>query len=251
MLLAAVAAWALLAKVIPPLYDYGPPGATRLRAPVGLWNQLALLGDIALPLALWRRRLSGTLLAYLWLVALVLTYSRGGLATAAVVVTAYLVLADDRLDRGAALVAAAVPAAIVAGVAFALPGITNDAQSTSTRWHDGLVFGAVLLGGAVVAAAAVACASTARHAGAPPCARRARSHCPRGSGRGRGAEGRLVRKHDVRRELERPVRLGIVELPDGLVASGLGWVAGTEARGDRRRDLPSRQPQASATRTST
>ncbi len=152
VLLGAVAAWALLAKVIPPLYDYGPPGATRLRAPVGLWNQLALLGDIALPLALWRKRLSGTLLAYVWLVALVLTYSRGGLATAVVVITAYLVLADDRFERGATLVAAALPAAAVAGVAFALPGITQDAQSTSTRWRDGLVFGAVLLAGAVVAA---------------------------------------------------------------------------------------------------
>src|SRR5580765_3263257 len=150
--LGAVARWALLAKVIPPLYDYGPPGATRLRAPIGLWNQLALLGDIALPLALWRRRLSGTLLAYVWLVALVLTYSRGGLATAVVVVTAYLALADDRLERGATLVAAAVPAAVVAGVAFALPGITKDAQTTSTRWRDGLVFGAVLLVGAVLAA---------------------------------------------------------------------------------------------------
>ena len=152
VLLGAVAAWALLAKVIPPLYDYGPPGATRLRAPVGLWNQLALLGDIALPLALWRKRLSGTLLAYVWLVALVLTYSRGGLATAVVVIAAYLVLADDRFERGATLVAAALPAAAVAGVAFALPGITQDAQSTSTRWRDGLVFGAVLLAGAVVAA---------------------------------------------------------------------------------------------------
>src|SRR5207245_11089425 len=81
-LLGLVAVWALASKVLPPLYDYGPPGATRLRAPVGLWNQLALLGAIALPLALWLRRTAGTLLAYGWLVALVLTYSRGGLATA-------------------------------------------------------------------------------------------------------------------------------------------------------------------------
>jgi O-antigen ligase len=148
VLLGAVAVWALATKVFPPLYDYGPPGPTRLRAPIGLWNQLALLADIALPLALWRRRVSGTLLAYAWLVALVLTYSRGGLATAVLVVTTYLVLADDRLERGATLVAAALPAAAVAGIAFALPGVTKDGQSTATRWRDGLVFGVLLLAGA-------------------------------------------------------------------------------------------------------
>jgi hypothetical protein len=148
VLLGAVATWALAAKVFPPLYDYGPPEPTRLRAPVGLWNQLALLGDIALPLALWRRRVAGTLLAYTWLVALVLTYSRGGLATAIVVVAVYLALADERLDRGAVLVAAALPAGVVAGIAFALPGVTSDGQSNSTRWHDGLIFGAALVLGA-------------------------------------------------------------------------------------------------------
>src|ERR1700693_228296 len=63
-LLGAVALWALLGKVLPPVYDYGPPGVARLRGPVGLWNQLALLGDFALPLALWRKRLQGTLLAF-------------------------------------------------------------------------------------------------------------------------------------------------------------------------------------------
>ena len=45
-------------KVFPWLYeDYGR--ITRLRGPVGYWNALALLGDLALPLGLWlatRRR---------------------------------------------------------------------------------------------------------------------------------------------------------------------------------------------------
>ena len=64
VLLAAVAVWALLGKVIPSLPgDYSTtvagPEIARLRGPAGLWNQLALLGDFALPLALWiagRRR---------------------------------------------------------------------------------------------------------------------------------------------------------------------------------------------------
>jgi len=115
VLLAAVALWALLGKVLPPVYDYGAPGVARLRGPVGLWNQLALLGDFALPLALWRKRLPGTLLAFVWLVALVLTYSRGGLATAVLVVAAFLVFTDDRWESAATLIAAAVPAAVVVG----------------------------------------------------------------------------------------------------------------------------------------
>ena len=151
-LLGALAAWTLLGKVVPAVYDYGPPDVARLRGPVGLWNQLALLGAFALPLALWRRGLDGTLLAYVWLVTLVLTESRGGVAVAAVVLVVWFVLAEERLAGAAVLVAAALPAAVVAGVAFALPGITSDAQSYHTRWRDGIVFGALLVVGAVAAA---------------------------------------------------------------------------------------------------
>jgi len=43
VLLGAVVVWSLAGKVLPPLYDYGWPGVTRLSSPVGLWNQLALL----------------------------------------------------------------------------------------------------------------------------------------------------------------------------------------------------------------
>ena len=109
ILLGAVVVWSLAGKVLPPVHDYGPPGLARLSAPVGLWNQLALLGAFALPLALWRRRLAGTLLAYGWIVALLLTYSRGGILTAVVVVAAWLALTDERTESAATLVAAAVP----------------------------------------------------------------------------------------------------------------------------------------------
>jgi len=149
VLLGALAAWSLLGKVLPPVYDYGAPGVTRLRGPVGLWNQLALLGAFALPLALWRRRLDGTLLAYAWIVALLLTYSRGGLVTAVAVLVAWFAFTDDRVESAATLVAAAAPAAVVVGVAFALPGITANGQPAHVRWRDGLVFGALLLAGAV------------------------------------------------------------------------------------------------------
>ena len=156
VLLGAVVFWALLGKVVPTLPgDYQSPLA-RLRGPVGLWNQLALLGAFALPLALWaatRLRVPGTLLAYGWLVALLLTYSRGGLAVAVLVVAAWLACSDRRADGLATLVAAALPAGAVVGLAFALPGVTSDGQSSHVRWHDGLVLGGALVVGAAVAAA--------------------------------------------------------------------------------------------------
>jgi hypothetical protein len=148
-LLAAVIVWSLLGKVLPALYDYGPPDVGRLRGPVGLWNQLALLTDFALVLALWRRRLEGALLAYAAIVTLLLTYSRGGLITAVVVVAAWFVLDDERSEGASTLLASAVPAAAVFGIAFALPGVTGDSQSSHVRWRDGLIFGALLIVGAI------------------------------------------------------------------------------------------------------
>ena len=56
-LLGLVLAYALLAKGIPALYaDYGR--LARLRSPIGYWNALSLLGDMALVLGLWRKRAS-------------------------------------------------------------------------------------------------------------------------------------------------------------------------------------------------
>src|SRR5579862_6848817 len=122
-LLGAVVLWSLGGKVFP----LGSPPVvgvqSRLDSPVGLWNQLALLGDFALPLALWlagRRRVLGTLLAFAWGIAIVLTLSRGGVAVAVIVVAAWLALGDDRWGSAVTVVAAGVPAGGVAAVAFAL-----------------------------------------------------------------------------------------------------------------------------------
>ncbi|HZP74419.1 MAG TPA: O-antigen ligase family protein [Gaiellaceae bacterium] len=153
LLLGAVIVWSLLGKVLPSLYDYGGPDVTRLRGPIGLWNQLALAADFGLLLALVFRKRFGVLLAYAALVALLLTYSRGGVITAVVVLAAWFLLSDDRLEGAACLIAAAIPAAVVVGIAFALPGITKNGQSTHVRWRDGLVFGIVLVAGAAVALA--------------------------------------------------------------------------------------------------
>src|SRR3954470_18049002 len=112
-LLGAVCAWALAAKALPWLYeDYGR--IARLRSPVGYWNALALLGDVALPIGLCvatRRRVPGTLLVYGWTVAITLTYSRGGAVVAVLAVVAWTVLSRAWADALATLVAAGLPAA--------------------------------------------------------------------------------------------------------------------------------------------
>lgn len=152
-LLAAVALWALAGLVFPGLNAV--PTTMRLAAPVGLWNQLAVLGAFALPLALWAattRRVAGTLLAYVWLVALVLTLSRGGIAVAVLAVLAWLLLSGAAIDGIATLVAAGVPAAVALAVAFSLPGVTSAGEPSHVRWHDGPIFGGVLVAGALVAA---------------------------------------------------------------------------------------------------
>ena len=146
-LLGAVCAWSLLGKVLPWLYeDYGR--IARLRGPVGYWNSLALLGDIALPLGLClatRMRTAGTLLVYGWIVAIGLTYSRGGIVVAVVVVALWMAFSHAWVESLATLLAAGVPAAGTLIVAVTLSGVTSDGQPHTTRVHDGLLFGAVLL----------------------------------------------------------------------------------------------------------
>jgi hypothetical protein len=69
--------------------------------------------------------------------------------TTVLVVAAWFFLDDERLESARTLLAAAVPAAAVVGIAFALPGVTGDGQSSHVRWRDGLIFGALLILGAV------------------------------------------------------------------------------------------------------
>ncbi len=177
ILLGAVCVWSLLGKVLPWLYeDYGR--IARLRGPIGYWNALALLGDIALPIGLClatRMRTAGTLLVFGWIVVIGMTYSRGGVLVAVVVVVLWMVLSGAWLDSLSTLVAAGLPAAGVLAVAFSLPGLTDDGQSHSSRVHAGIVFGVVL---------AARRADRRRALALPPAARdgraaRSRSRLPR------------------------------------------------------------------------
>ena len=154
VLLALVLGWALLAKCVPVLYgDYGR--IARLRAPVGYWNELALLADVAVPVGLWiaapRRRgpavrAAGVVLLYGAVVTVLLTYSRFGVALAVAAAAAWVVLERDRVESLVASAVAAVAGAGAFGVALALDGITKDGQSHATRVHDGRLFGLALLG---------------------------------------------------------------------------------------------------------
>ena len=142
------------ARCCPWLYeDYGR--IARLRSPVGYWNALALLGDIALPIGLClatRRRTAGTLLVFGWIVVIGLTYSRGGVLVAIVVVALWMLLSHAWIEALSTLVAAGLPAAGALAVAFALDGHHRaTGRRTPRASTPGVVFGIVLAVDALIA----------------------------------------------------------------------------------------------------
>src|SRR5262245_34969464 len=156
-----VLGWALLGKVFPGLFPDGARVA-RLRNPIGYWNALALVGALALPLALWLAagrqharvvRAGGVLLVYIASIALVLTYSRAGIIVAAVGVALWLWLARDRFEGLLMLVAGAGPGLVVAAWAFTQPGLVDHLQTSATRERAGAWFALALVLGAAAALA--------------------------------------------------------------------------------------------------
>ena len=150
-LLGALFVWALAAKVVPGLYsDYGR--LARLRYPVGYWNELALLAAASVPLGLWvvrRARVAGAGLLYAALVVAVLTYSRVGIVLTVLAAIAWLALDRNRLEVIGPLAVAWIVAAVVAGIALLLPGVSSDGQPHHVRVQDGLFFGAAFVVGAI------------------------------------------------------------------------------------------------------
>ena len=161
-LIGATGLWALAGKALPALYgDYGR--LARLRSPVGYWNALALVVVFGLPLALWAAtrprhsrlvKAGAVVILYSLLIALVLTYSRGGILAALVALGLWFALTRERFESLAALVTAGVAAIPVLALALALPGIALDGQSHSVRAHDGAWFALAFVLGAGLAFAA-------------------------------------------------------------------------------------------------
>jgi O-antigen ligase len=156
LVIAITLTWALLAKAIPALDPEGDRVA-RLREPVGYWNALALLADMALVLGLWlgtapghRRsaRVAGGLLVYVATLSLLLTLSRAGVLVAVGVLVLWLALSSERVESGLLLLVSAIPAVLVGAWAFTRPALTEDVAIRSDRVADGAVFGLLALVGA-------------------------------------------------------------------------------------------------------
>jgi hypothetical protein len=152
--------WALLGKAIPALGSSGR--IARLSSPIGYWNALGLLCAMALPLAVWlaaRRehphwlRAAGVVYVYGSVVALLLTYSRGGVLAAGAAIVLWLVVGSPRVESAAALLLGGGAGLGVAAWAFTRPGLTTDNAAHSLRVHDGAWFGAVFVLAAIAVGA--------------------------------------------------------------------------------------------------
>ena len=163
---AAVAAYAVGGKVapwlsIPGLIDLDQTADfSRLRAPLGYWNALGLVCVLAAPIAVRtaadpeasrRMRTFSVVALVLLLVALGLTYSRGGILALIVALIVLVAIEHDRLRLTAYSVlgaAAAVPAYLVAVVR---DDLTTDGLARAERADDGLILLAALLAGIALA----------------------------------------------------------------------------------------------------
>src|SRR5918995_434163 len=131
-------AWALLSKAVPSLDPEGDRVA-RLREPLGYWNALALLADVAIVVGLWlgserahRRptRVLGALLVYVATLALMLTLSGAGVVVLLVAVGSRRSLAARTRRRlGRVLVALAVVVVLGGGAAASV----SAADAVSSR----------------------------------------------------------------------------------------------------------------------
>jgi tetratricopeptide (TPR) repeat protein len=156
-----VALYALGTKVIPGVHLNGvfdlnqTAVISRLEAPLGYWNALALLCVFAVPIALRLTvdtarhaglRLAGLAAFYILLATIAFTYSRGAVLVLVISLIITLWLARDRL-RSLLLVAmtgAAVTPPLL--VAFSKHALTTNAIPLGPREHAGLIVLGILLG---------------------------------------------------------------------------------------------------------
>jgi len=127
---------------------------SRLRAPLGYWNALALVcglgSGVAIRLAvdaarrLWVRLAAVSALFLLVLVG-GMTYSRGGVLAFVLVVATLVLLGPDRLRTLATVALALAAAAAPLAVAFTRHALTHDFIPRGQREHDGVLLAGVVL----------------------------------------------------------------------------------------------------------
>ncbi len=161
----AFATKALPGVSVPGLFDFDQSGIlSRLRAPLGYWNALALVCALGVPIAVRvacdtsrrRRERALALAAGLLLVVVVgLTYSRGGLLAVGAAVVVLTALGGARLRGLTVLAALGLASLPVLAVAFSLPGTSDNGVTIAIRARDGrvLLVAFVVCLGALVAGA--------------------------------------------------------------------------------------------------
>ncbi|HEX7278920.1 MAG TPA: O-antigen ligase family protein [Solirubrobacterales bacterium] len=156
----AVALLALCSRLLPDLLGLGPgPGSNeRLGYPLGYWNANALAFGIGCSFALWISRRSpnaglrwlGAGMLPALLLALYLTYSRGGVLTLVVACGCLIALSRDRLWLLATLVSGAI-GALPAILAVQARQSLADNLDTQATVDQGLAVLAILIAGTVLA----------------------------------------------------------------------------------------------------
>lgn len=156
----AVILYALATKLVPGVHvgsviDFNQEAVfSRLRAPLGYWNALALVCVLTVPFALAlatdrarRARWRVTAEAMLALAILVggMTFSRGGVLSVVVAVVAITLLGGAGLRKLAAVGLAAIAAAPGLAFAFASHTLTTDGASLASRERSGAILAAIVL----------------------------------------------------------------------------------------------------------
>ena len=161
LIVAAALVWALAGKIDPSLFEDGAR-RVRMREPVGIWNLLAVLLALGVPLGFWmttRRnavvvRALGVGFLFLLVPALALTLSRSGIIVAALGAVLWLALAPGRVESLVVLVLFGPAGIGVARWALDRPGLAEEGQSFAQRAADGRLLGIYLAVGFVAAVAA-------------------------------------------------------------------------------------------------
>ena len=153
---APVVLYAAAGKTVPGILGLDHAGeVTRLRAPLGYWNALALFCVIALPSLLRiaadaaarrRNRLAALALLHVLLMVVGLTYSRGGILALLVAVAVFLWLAGRERMRALALFGiAGLLASVPLSIALTSADLTTNVLPLERRTDDALIVLVALL----------------------------------------------------------------------------------------------------------